>query len=94
MFLLIALLLVVLIVYGSRQKMELHSEIEIAAPAEIVWEILLDFEKYPDWNPFIRKISGEVRVGSVLEVYIHPPDAKKGMTFNPTIINIESLHYR
>jgi uncharacterized membrane protein len=77
MFLLIALLLVGLIIYGSRQKMELHTEIEIAAPAELVWEILLDFEKYPDWYPFIRKVSVEVRVGSVFEIYVYPPDAKK-----------------
>ncbi|KAM5537434.1 hypothetical protein V8D89_008953 [Ganoderma adspersum] len=27
---------------------------EIDAPLETVWEILSDFTKYPDWNPFVR----------------------------------------
>ena len=37
---------------------ELHSEIEIDASAERVWGILTDFASYPEWNPFIRRISG------------------------------------
>ena len=34
---------------------ELHSEIEINAPVERVWEVLTDFASYPRWNPFIRR---------------------------------------
>src|SRR5215210_9363232 len=37
---------------------ELHSEIEINAPAQRVWEVLTDFASYPQWNPFIRRASG------------------------------------
>jgi uncharacterized protein YndB with AHSA1/START domain len=33
---------------------ELHTEIEIDASAERVWDILTDFASYPQWNPFIR----------------------------------------
>ena len=47
---------------------ELHSEIEIAASPERVWDILADFAAYPRWNPFIRHISGELEVGERLEV--------------------------
>ncbi|KAF5392031.1 hypothetical protein D9757_003218 [Collybiopsis confluens] len=28
--------------------------LEIDAPAQDVWNIMLDFENYPQWNPFIR----------------------------------------
>jgi hypothetical protein len=35
---------------------ELHSQIEIAAPAERVWQVLTDFAAYPEWNPFIRRV--------------------------------------
>ena len=42
---------------------ELHSEIEIAASAQRVWDILTDFSSYPQWNPFIRRISGEAKIG-------------------------------
>ncbi|KAI1789736.1 hypothetical protein LXA43DRAFT_556036 [Ganoderma leucocontextum] len=27
---------------------------EIDAPLETVWEVLTDFTKYPEWNPFVR----------------------------------------
>jgi hypothetical protein len=67
---------------------ELHSQIEIDAPAERVWHVLTDFASFPQWNPFIRSISGEPRVGERLEVRIEPP-ASRGMTFKPAVINSE-----
>jgi hypothetical protein len=45
----------------------------------------MDFAAYPEWNPFMRRISGEPAVGSRLEVRIEPPDSR-GMTFKPTVI--------
>lgn len=36
---------------------ELFTEIEIKATPESVWQLLTDFEKYPEWNPFIRRAS-------------------------------------
>ena len=67
---------------------ELHSEVEINAPAERVWQLLTDFASYPQWNPFIRSISGEPATGERLEVRIEPPDGR-GMTFKPTVLNAE-----
>jgi hypothetical protein len=67
---------------------ELHSEIEIDASAECVWAILTDFASYPQWNPFIRRISGELKVGERLEVRLEPPDTR-GITMRPTILRAE-----
>ena len=67
---------------------ELHSEIEINASAELVWGILTDFASYPEWNPFIRKISGEPKVGERLEVRLEPPSSR-GITLKPTVLNAE-----
>jgi len=55
---------------------ELHSEIEINASVERVWDILTDFASYPQWNPFVRSISGELKVGERLEVRLEPPDSR------------------
>ena len=63
---------------------ELRTEIEIDAPPERVWQVLIDFGAYPQWNPFIRSIEGEAKVGSRLKVRIEPPGAR-GMTFRPTV---------
>ena len=38
---------------------ELSTEIIIRAPAGNVWRILTDFSRYPEWNPFIKKIEGD-----------------------------------
>lgn len=67
---------------------ELRTEIEIAAPPERVWEVVSDFDAYPEWNPFIRSIEGDAEVGSRLSVRIEPPGAR-GMTFKPTVRAVE-----
>jgi hypothetical protein len=63
---------------------ELRREIEIDAPPERVWAVVTDFAAYRDWNPFIRRISGEQREGARLEVRIEPPGGR-AMTFKPTV---------
>lgn len=67
---------------------EICSKIEINAPSKIVWDILINFEDFSRWNPFIQKISGDIYLGSTIEVYIKPPDSM-GMNFKPKIIRCE-----
>jgi uncharacterized protein YndB with AHSA1/START domain len=33
------------------------SEIEIAAPPEIVWDVIADFDSWPEWNPEVKSMS-------------------------------------
>jgi hypothetical protein len=68
---------------------ELRREIEIEAPPQRVWEVVTDFAAYPEWNPFIRRISGEAREGARLEVRIEPPGGR-AMTFKPTVQAVEA----
>jgi hypothetical protein len=67
---------------------ELHSQIEIDASPERVWDILTDFASYPQWNPFIRHISGALKVGERLEVRLEPPDSR-GITLRPKVLSAE-----
>jgi hypothetical protein len=67
---------------------ELHSEIEINASAERVWCVLTDFASYPQWNPFVRRISGELEVGDRLEVRLEPPDSRS-ITMRPRVLSAE-----
>lgn len=43
---------------------EIKTEILIDAPKERIWDILCDFHAYPNWNPFIVKISGKAKLGA------------------------------
>jgi hypothetical protein len=67
---------------------QLHTEINVEAPAERVWGLLTDFASYPTWNPFIRNISGLPTPGERLEVRLEPPGGR-GMTFRPKVLNVE-----
>ena len=67
---------------------ELHSQIEIEAPAERVWQVLTDFAAYPEWNPFIRRVNGRPEVDEQLVVRMRP-SGTKGMTFRPTVLKAE-----
>ena len=64
------------------------TSILISAPPERVWDVLTDFPRHPEWNPFIRSISGPLVPGEKLRVHIKPPGGK-GMTFNPTVLTAQ-----
>jgi hypothetical protein len=66
----------------------IETQIEINAPAERVWSLLMDFPSYPRWNPFIRSIDGNPMVGQSLNVLIQPPGSK-AMRFRPTVLKVE-----
>jgi hypothetical protein len=67
---------------------ELNTRIEINAPAPRVWQILIDFESYPRWNPFIRNMSGEAKKGSRLRAFLQPPGSR-GMTIKPVVLRAD-----
>jgi len=68
---------------------QIETEIEINATPAAVWNVLTDFAAYPDWNPFIRSIQGEIAQGEQIEVRIQPSGAKS-MTFRPTVLVAEA----
>ena len=68
--------------------MELNSEIEIKAAPETVWNLLTDVSRFPEWNPFIRRLRGELKAGQKLVVFIQP-SGTRGMEFNPVVLNVE-----
>jgi hypothetical protein len=67
---------------------ELKTEILISATPQKVWAILIDFQNYPVWNPFIRSVKGNIVVGRKITIRLEPPEAN-GMTFKPKILAFE-----
>ena len=66
----------------------IETEIEIDAPTERVWETFSDFDRWPDWNPFVVRLTGRVAVGEQVEVRLEPPGGR-GATLKPKIVVIE-----
>jgi hypothetical protein len=61
---------------------EIKTEIIINAASEKVWKVLTNFKAYPDWNPFITSIEGEVFEGSKFKVSVQSLGSKP-MRFSP-----------
>ena len=66
---------------------QLHTEIDINASVEKIWEILTDFKNYPEWNPFVKSIKGDLVIGGKLTAILYQPDSKP-MTIKPNILRI------
>jgi hypothetical protein len=69
----------------KKQPKEIKTEILIHTHPDKIWNILMDFEKYPHWNPFIKSIKGKQQKGAKLSVRLEQPDAR-GMTLNPKVL--------
>lgn len=66
----------------------IDTAITIEATPEQVWDVLTDFGRHGDWNPFMRRIVGRPEVGQRLEVQISPPGGKPS-AFRPTVTAVE-----
>ena len=61
----------------GKKMQALDAEMQIGASAEDVWSVLTDFNAYPQWNPFLISIKGELRKDSVLELEIRVGDTSR-----------------
>ena len=59
---------------------QIKTSITINASKEKIWKILTDFENYPEWNSFIKSVTGEVKVGNQIKIKL------QGMTFKPIVL--------
>ena len=67
---------------------ELHTQVDIDATPEAVWNVLTDLDHYSDWNPFIVEASGDVAVGNKLTNRMQAPGGK-AMTIKPAVTAVE-----
>lgn len=65
-------------------KKEISTEIIINSNPTTIWNILMDFEAYASWNPFISSIVGHPEVNSRITVQLTPPQGS-AMTFRPIV---------
>lgn len=63
---------------------ELYTEIQIDASPSEVWSILMDFDRYPEWNPFVISAIGIPRLRERLKVTVQP-EGSKPLRFTPRV---------
>lgn len=83
MLILLAILLI-LILGLSRTKFEVRHEIVIHAPLQIVWQTVIAFENYKDWNSQLSYLGGKVLLHEKLHLKLSVVGATP-YEFKPTI---------
>jgi len=69
---------------------EISSEIEINAPLTEVWAILMDFDKWSEWNPTVNQIYGTATLGSKLGITMAGPEGKDDQKYSAEITTFET----
>lgn len=70
-------------------KHKVQTQITIKTTPEKVWKVLTDFEKYPEWHPYIIKIDGNLKKKSKIKVTYKKNDHEEGV-FSAYIIENEA----
>ncbi|MES2262045.1 MAG: SRPBCC domain-containing protein [Pseudomonadota bacterium] len=47
--------------------------VQINAPAALVWEILVDLDRYPQWNPYTVKVESTLKMGEPVNLFLPDP---------------------
>ncbi|KAK4530149.1 hypothetical protein CCYA_CCYA03G1006 [Cyanidiococcus yangmingshanensis] len=64
-------------------EVQVNTSIEILAPASVIWDILIDFDRYPEWNHLFVSVKGTPQLGATLTVQM-----SRNMRFRPKVIQL------
>jgi uncharacterized protein YndB with AHSA1/START domain len=62
--------------------------VEIATPASFVWDVLVDYPNYPQWNPYTVRVETTLAVGDPIDLTLPAPDGSGGTFVNREFIRI------
>ena len=56
--------------------------VTIDAPPSEIWSVLVDLDRYPEWNRYTTSAVGELRVGGEVEINVPRQGEKRGPVNN------------
>jgi hypothetical protein len=63
-------------------------KVEIAAPASFVWDVLVDYANYPQWNPYTVSVSTTLEIGTPIDLTLPAVDGSGGTFINREHVRI------
>jgi uncharacterized protein YndB with AHSA1/START domain len=63
-------------------------KVEIAAPAAFVWDVLVDYAKYPEWNPYTIKVETTLELGTRIDLTLPARDGSDNTFVNREFIRV------
>ena len=76
--------------------LRIEHRVGVQAPAEVIWEALSDLPSWEQWCGLYPKASGEIRIGSVLDITLALP-GQAAQQIKPMVLEWvpnEQLHWR
>jgi hypothetical protein len=73
-----------------RTQREVQAQVEIRAPAVLVWKILTEFPAYDIWNPYIYPVRGDLHSGRRLDVTLHTDEG--ALRYEPAVLIVQPEH--
>ena len=76
--------------------LRIEHRVGIQAPAEVIWEVISDLKSWEVWCKLYPKASGEIRIGSVLDITLALP-GRPVEQIKPTVLEWvpnEQLHWK
>ena len=68
----------------------LETETRLDATPTEVWNVLIDFARYAEWNPLLLDARGEVKPGARVAMRVTAPDGSgKRYGFKATLVRVE-----
>lgn len=58
---------------GRWFRREVSASAEIDAPVDRVWAVLVDFARYPTWNPMTPRVEARLEVGAPAHLWVDMP---------------------
>jgi hypothetical protein len=77
-------------------RVKIEHRIGVQAPAEAIWAVISEIDRWPSWNPLYPKAEGKLRIGGPLTLELALPD-RKPQTIRPVIVDWipnEQIHWR
>jgi uncharacterized protein YndB with AHSA1/START domain len=62
--------------------------VEIAAPATFVWDVLVDYASYPQWNPYTIAVDTTLETGERIDLTLPAYDGSDGTFVNREFIRV------
>jgi hypothetical protein len=76
--------------------LRIEHRVGIQAPPEVIWEVISDLAAWSDWNPIYPRATGEIRIGSTLDITLALP-GEKPQQIQPTVMEWvpnDQLHWK
>ena len=76
--------------------LKLEHRIGIQAPAEVIWESLIDVNGWESWNPLYPRAEGTIRIGNTLNLTLDLP-GRAPQEIHPVILDWapnDHIHWR